>query len=143
MSDDEAIGQLNALISDWWSAEMEGSAFALYELKELAKTALTVAYKMREARLLNDVTIGEIPAERERHLAALATFDEWAELLSPGRTRDRMVIECRELGATWAQIGKALGVSAQAAYKKAYQTLRPIEEPGHDAPSGERVGDDS
>jgi len=53
---------------------------------------------------------------RRSALARIETVTERVAKLDA--QRDRAVAEALEAGATWAEIGRALGVSAQAAHKR-------------------------
>lgn len=50
---------------------------------------------------------------RDRHLGALQALVEQRHTIDA--TTDRYVLQAREAGATWQQLGAALGITRQAA----------------------------
>jgi hypothetical protein len=122
LSEGEFLGHRPCCSCGWIGAEEfppteegEEEALAMWEAEHAGPlAALTVPAALEELR--RELTSELLELAEERPLAALAQFRrlrEWCDLQG-----DRAARRAREQGAGWAEVGRAVGVSAQGAQQR-------------------------
>lgn len=106
-------------------------AFLLQDIRDLLQQMLSVSLQP----VASEISLGQVAHEQSCTLEILGNFDQQAKKVTDTSELGRAVLikRARTIGATWNQIGKALSISPQGAYKRFSSQVDTLIYPGADA----------